>query len=206
MTQSLERQKDGTLAVESHNQQRSVDVTKVSAVLLPLLLIVLLTQIDNAVQQIRFYQQNEGLILSTKAIGVHFGKIVADIGEEQGYSDTHGEFMKLRIGKAALQLIQEAAEEFIVKEFQQAVLAQIHAERFTLMEKDLLFVQDMRYLRYGYRILPREPTTRETRDRLRALYQAKKNKRGRYSVEMENKRAREAKARRQRWKTRNSQK
>ena len=63
---------------------------------------------------------------------------------------------KLQIGRGMVELIQEICEVFLVTEFHQAVLAQLHAGRNTLMAKDMVFVRTSRYRREGFYVCPNE--------------------------------------------------
>lgn len=116
---------------------------------------------DRANQEIRHYQATTGLICSTKAFGRLFREIVHEIKGgtffgDPGYDANAEQPKLLRIGKPTIRLLQEVTESFLINEFQQAVMAQIHAQRLTLMDKDMKFVQESRFLREGYAICPGE--------------------------------------------------
>lgn len=77
----------------------------------------------------------------------------------------------IRITRRTVEAIQTIVEEFIVKEFQQAVFAQLHAHRGTLMIQDMHLVQNQRHVREGFYICYNE-STRATRAK-RALQEQK---------------------------------
>ena len=85
-----------------------------------------------ALREIRRYQKScEMLILRTP-----FGRLVREIA-----LDIHP---KIRFQSPALLAIQEAAEAFLVRLFQDAQLCAIHARRVTLMPKDLQLARRIR--------------------------------------------------------------
>lgn len=152
---------------------------------------------ERAIDEIRHYQNTTGLVCSTKA----FGRIFQDVLYEMGLEDPEHDqstVKTIRVGKKTIKLLQEVSEQFLVSEFQSAVLSQLHAERLTLQGKDMKHVRDLRDREKGFRVCYNERSKESRAALLRKLYAEKKNKRGKYTVEKEEKRAREQIARRKR--------
>lgn len=68
---------------------------------------------------------------------------------------------ELRISKDTVEVIQEVCEVFLVIEFHQAKLAQLHAGRITLMAKDLVHVREAREAREGFYVCYNEDASAE---------------------------------------------
>ncbi|GAA5827422.1 hypothetical protein JCM11251_003805 [Rhodosporidiobolus azoricus] len=78
-----------------------------------------------ALREIRFYQKSTGTLLRK----LPFQRLVREI-----CTDTQHE---MRWQSAALTVLQEAAEEYLVTLFSDSLLATLHAERVTLQVSDM---------------------------------------------------------------------
>ena len=82
-------------------------------------------------REVKLMQKSVNLILPRS----HFGKLVREIMEDE--TSKQGCPMK-RIQRQALEALQEAAENHMVKQFEMGNLLAIHANRVTVRSSDLV--------------------------------------------------------------------
>jgi len=93
-----------------------------------------------ALREIRRYQKGTDLLLRKLPFQRLVREIMQDIrAEKRGLA-----LGDMRIQKSALLALQEAAEAYLVRLFEDALLCAIHAKRVTIMPKDLQLARRMR--------------------------------------------------------------
>lgn len=93
-----------------------------------------------ALREIRKYQKTTELLIKKAP----FQRLVREVAGETGEFVLGGQSRELRFQAAAVQALQEATEQYLVRMFEEAQLAAVHAKRVTVMPKDMQLVQRMR--------------------------------------------------------------
>ncbi|KAF3407038.1 histone H3 [Talaromyces pinophilus] len=96
-----------------------------------------------ALREIRRYQKSTDLIIPK----LPFQRLVRDIAQDVSWLEN------LKWQKSAIEALQEAAEAFLVKEFEMTNLCAIHAHRVTIQAKDMELVDRLRRIITGFRLL-----------------------------------------------------
>ena len=91
---------------------------------------------DAVLRQIRFFQRTNHKLIPK----LSFCRLVKEILLETVPHDT-----PFRIQVLALEALQEAAEHFLVRFFEESYLCSVHAKRVTLMCKDLRLLKALKY-------------------------------------------------------------
>ncbi len=86
----------------------------------------------HAFSEIRHYQKSTALLIQKLPFGCLVRKIIQEISSE------------LRVTSDALESLQEAAEAYLVRVFEDSNLCTIHAKRVTVMPKDFALAQRLR--------------------------------------------------------------
>ncbi|EEA18593.1 hypothetical protein TMatcc_001239 [Talaromyces marneffei ATCC 18224] len=92
-----------------------------------------------ALREIRRYQKSTDLIIPK----LPFQRLVREIAHQVTLEKD------MRWQKSAILALQEAAEAFLVKEFEMTNLAAIHAHRVTIQSKDMQLVDQLRRIMTG---------------------------------------------------------
>ena len=85
-----------------------------------------------ALTEIRHYQKSTALLIRK----LPFGRLVREIIQQIS--------TELRVTSDALESLQEAAEAYLVRVFEDSNLCAIHAKRVTVMPKDFALAQRLR--------------------------------------------------------------
>ncbi len=85
-----------------------------------------------ALSEIRHYQKSMALLIRKLPFGCLLREIIQEIS------------MELRVTSDALESLQEAAEAYLVRVFEDSNLCAIHAKRVTVMPKDFALAQRLR--------------------------------------------------------------
>jgi histone H3 len=88
-----------------------------------------------ALREIRRYQKSTELLIPK----LPFSKLVREIAEEVNPTNS-----KLQFQAGALVALQESAENYLVKLFEDANMASIHSKRVTVMPKDMQLARRLR--------------------------------------------------------------
>ena len=88
-----------------------------------------------ALREIRRYQKSTELLIPK----LPFSKLVREIAEEINLTNS-----KLQFQAGALLALQESAENYLVKLFEDANMASIHSKRVTVMPKDMQLARRLR--------------------------------------------------------------
>ena len=89
-----------------------------------------------ALREIRFFQKTDHSLIPK----LSFCRVVKEI-----MSDILGGAKQFRVQALALEALQESAEQFLVRFFEESNLCAIHAKRVTLMTKDMQLLRAIKY-------------------------------------------------------------
>src|SRR5690606_38897114 len=98
-----------------------------------------------ALREIKHYQSAPGVIFGHSTMKKIIIELIHDFCRASG-------FEPMKIGDSACAAIHEAAEEFLVLRFQKGILNMAHADRVTLLKKDLDLVDHQHYLETKTRV------------------------------------------------------
>jgi histone H3-like centromeric protein A len=95
-----------------------------------------------ALREIRRIQKNTDLVIAR----LPFARLVKEVASQFGAGSGW------RWQSSAIEALQEAAEAFLVNEFEMSVLCAVHAKRVTLLQKDMQLIRKIRQSFFGSEI------------------------------------------------------
>jgi len=87
---------------------------------------------EKSIQEIKKYQMSSDLIIPKKS----FRRVVKNIAKEYGET--------IKFSRLGIEALQEATEEFIVGLIEDGNLCAIHANRITIMKKDIALAEKIK--------------------------------------------------------------